>query len=247
MNPNISAGALVGFSGLFFATRPRKLAVFDYCVVGLVFLAEAVTFSRTGVLLTLIVFLLIFWMRSVRVLTLLSIVAALAILAAFFVVYIAPQLELSEGAQERLVSLMGGTATADYSAERGPLAAYALDLFYESPLSGVGVRTSLDLPEGPHNMYVALALDYGVFGLLSYSLLLLRLLWLGVVAVRQRAGSAALILPLSVWLIIYGFASHNLLSDPPILLLIAFVISAARNVETVTSPAYRTVRANLAY
>jgi hypothetical protein len=225
VNPNISAGALVGYGAFFIGTRARTLDKYDFTLLAVIFLGVAATFSRTGMVMYFCVFFIVLRSRSVKKYygMLFFAVASLAI-GIVFISYVVPYIHLSKDAQIRLDSFLNSGGVADYSKERGVGALYYLESVFEKAWwTGFGVRYSLEIKNGPHNMFAGFASDYGVTGLIAYILLNARLAWNGIFWKRLRDCFAFVALPVAVWFFLYSFASHNLVYDPSIIFLIAMV------------------------
>lgn len=228
VNPNLSAANLVGYSSLYMMSRRGPMDWRDGLIMTAAFLGVASAFSRSGVLLLAVVFLICYLLRARTVgISFLVGTAFFSVLAFGFVSGVLPSVSLSEDAEQRLVSILGGTVGQDFDDERGSILRYAWSLFLGNFWTGVGVRSSLGMESGygPHNMYVGLAMDVGVLGLLAYSLLLARLAWGGRSSQRLENWAAASAWPLFAWLAIYSVFSHDLLYDPSVVILIAFAIA----------------------
>src|SRR6185437_1519109 len=109
-------------------------------------------------------------------------------------------------AEVRVLSLVEEGGVGDYREDRGMAAAKSFDLAMESPLTGVGVRTIYDMAgDGPHNMFIAMMVEYGILGLIAYVIVIARLI---AIARRAPRKQSALVLVIVAWLIIFSFASH---------------------------------------
>ena len=112
-----------------------------------------------------------------------------------------------------------------------------LDRISERPIVGYGYAYSFTFPEGPHNMYLRLWFDAGLFGIATYCLLLMSV-YAHFKSIRFTPG-VVLVVAISV----YGFFSHNLLEDR--FLIVAVAIAFAMSVRSeegftlVSSPARR--------
>ena len=100
----------------------------------------------------------------------------------------------------------------------------ALDLAMENPALGAGVGTIHLLPEGPHNMFLAMMVDYGIVGLIVYLFMIGRLVQIAIGGERR---ASSLILLVVAWLVIFGFASHNLLENTVTIPLLGFAAGRA--------------------
>ena len=104
----------------------------------------------------------------------------------------------------------------------------ALDLIDEDPVFGAGVQTIYEMPEGPHNMFLAMMVDYGIFGLIVYLVVIIRLILIARRADRDLSGTVLLYV---AWLVIFSFASHNLLGDTATIPLMGFALARAYRIE----------------
>jgi O-antigen ligase len=73
---------------------------------------------------------------------------------------------------------------------------------------------------------VAVALGYGIVGLIAYVALIFALLWMAFKWVG-RSNEAWLVVMISLWLSIYSFASHNILYDSTNLLALSIAVALA--------------------
>ena len=121
---------------------------------------------------------------------------------------------------------------------RADAAARAWELFTQSPLHGAGLgeTTAAEFVTGPHNMYLMLMADQGVFGLALYLSLVAILLVHGWRIVRmatttQGADVGRSMIMLGLYLAANGFFSHNVLDEPHTIFLIAFTVAAGIQVK----------------
>jgi len=123
--------------------------------------------------------------------------------------------------------------TQDASAnERRALATYALHLFEQKPLFGWGTGTDRELDGfalGTHNIYLALMVDHGIAGLLIMPWLYVAIIW----GCRRKVFDVAM--PYVLFLVLWGFFSHNVLEERFTLLTVALtgsmVLQARRSAE----------------
>ncbi len=73
-------------------------------------------------------------------------------------------LDLSEDATVRVLSLIESGGIGDYEEDRGLTALNSLEIAMENPVTGAGVGTISEMPEGPHNMFLAMMVEYGLVG-----------------------------------------------------------------------------------
>ena len=117
-------------------------------------------------------------------------------------------------------------------------AAQAWRMFLEEPVTGAGTGATSRaiLQEGPHNMYLKLMGEQGIFGLVLYLALVVILIRRGLRLSRYaRDGTARDIgkamLIFGVFLAAYGFFSHNVLEEPHTMFSLAFLVAAGWHAE----------------
>jgi hypothetical protein len=231
VNPNDSSATLALFGIIFFAFRQDRYRRYDVLVLSVIFAGILATFSRSGFLLFFgCVFASVLsrqgpgvsW-SSVR--SVIGIVLGLALIAWLAFSVVLPQLSLTEDAATRLESIEDRDFVKDYGTDRAPASVSAWAMFRESPMIGVGVLSSLDMEVGPHNMMAALAMDMGIAPLLLYVWLILRMTWLGVSSLRDRAAVSSEWL-VALWMFAYGFSSHNVIDEPAFVLGLGIAVSS---------------------
>jgi O-antigen ligase len=84
------------------------------------------------------------------------------------------------------------------------------------------------MPEGPHNMFLAMMVDYGIVGLIAYLVIIIRLILIVRGADRKISGT---ILFFVAWLVIFSFASHNLLGNTATIPLMGFALARAYQIQ----------------
>ena len=230
VNPNISAEALVGYGLVFLLARSAKFSVADLILMSLVVVGVFATFSRAGILAGLVLLMATTLMRGQRK-HLPRIVlggVAISLLAFAFAFYVFRNLDLSEDATVRILSLIEAGGVGDYQEDRGLTALAALELAMEDPLAGAGVGTIYEMPEGPHNMFLAMLVDYGIVGLIVYLVVIIRLILIARRAGRNLSGT---ILFFIAWLVIFSLSSHNLLSNASTIPLMGFALARAYQIQ----------------
>lgn len=230
MNPNISAEAMVGYGLVFLLARTKKLGILDLMLVSLVVLGTFATFSRAGILACLVLLPVAALMRIDRRQLPRAMLGAVAIsfVAFVFASHVLGTLDLSEDATMRVLSLIEEGGIGDYEQDRGMTALASLELAMEHPLTGAGVGTIYEIPEGPHNMFLAMLVDYGIIGLVAYLMVIARLVLIGRRASRDVSGTILLFV---AWLLVFSFASHNLLGNTVTIPLLGFALARAFQIE----------------
>jgi O-antigen ligase len=230
VNPNLSSEALLGYGLAFLTARFTKLRIIDLMLMSLVIVGVFATFSRAGILASLVLLTAAALMRVQRKHIPRIVVGGVAIslLTFAFVSYVVRNVDLSEDATRRIFSLIEMGGIGDFREERGLTALASLELAMENPLVGGGVGTIYDMSEGPHNMFVAMMVDYGIVGLIAYLVILIRLI---LIARRADRNLSATILFFVAWLVIFSFASHNLLGNTPTIPLLGFALARAYQIH----------------
>jgi O-Antigen ligase len=221
---NVSASALLGYGLVFLTARAGNLRLVDLILTTLIAIGVFATFSRTGILATLILLTGLALSRVGRenVIRIVIGLVAVSSIAFALVSYVVDNLDLSEDAARRISSLIEAGGIGDFEKDRGAAASAAWDIIVEHPVFGGGVRTVSKMPEGPHNMFLAMMVDYGIFGLIAYLALITRL----ILAARRAGRELGRPLVLYVgWLLIYSLALHTLLEDAMSILLLGFALA----------------------
>lgn len=236
LNPNISAAAIAGYTIIYMFTRVDKLDRLDIPVLLAAGAGVLVTFSRMGFILFAVAAMACFLARLNRDLTLFNVARfGLSVLAAVTVValilpLVVGSLNLSDDTNNRIAFIFG-EGRKDQSIEgREEVAENAWYEFQRNPLTGIGVRAVYDLPmgTGPHNMFATLGMEMGIFPLALYVVLILAGLANGFARLFHGVESGRrVILPTIVWLGLYSFASHNILTSYPDLLAIGLALGVA--------------------
>jgi O-antigen ligase len=121
----------------------------------------------------------------------------------------------------------GNTSDAS-SNERRAVAARAWQLFGDHPVLGWGTGASRRIEGfevGTHNIYLAMLVDHGIMGIFVIPGLLLAVIW------GANRKTIDLTIPYLLFMVIWGFFSHNVLEERYILLasaLLASIVMANR-------------------
>ena len=78
-------------------------------------------------------------------------------------------------------------------------------------------------------MFLAMMVDYGIVGLIVYLVIIIRLILIARRADRNLSGT---ILFFVGWLVIFSFASHNLLGNTATIPLMGFALARAYQIES---------------
>jgi O-antigen ligase len=226
-NPNISAEALVGFGVLFLLARSGRFNAADMAVTSLAVVGTFATFSRAGIVGGLLLLVAAAMMRGQRSDIPRIVVGGVmvSLVALVFAAYVMRTLDLSEDAANRIVSLIEQGGIGDYWEDRGLTGQAWLELAMENPLAGVGVGAAQAMDEGPHNMFLAMWVDYGIAGLVAYLWVIVRLALTARMA--NRGSARSILLFVAAWLVLFGFASHNLLGNAATIPLLGFALASS--------------------
>ena len=125
---------------------------------------------------------------------------------------------------DRVLWILDPANRTDFSeADRANLAAHGLEQFFGSPIVGNGLGSTQfwQYYSSTHNLYLALASDFGIIGFVILPFL--------VYASVHRSISKSTAAPvLALFILYWGLLSHNVLSEP--YLLIGIAIMAAEGV-----------------
>ena len=232
LNANKSGEALLGYGLVFLTARAAKLRIVDLILTALVVVGVFTTFSRAGILASLVLIPAAALMRTQRKRRLRVVIGGvvMSVLAFAFASFVLTNMDLSKDAQLRIESLLRGGGISDYEQARGSATSGALDVIGEYPLFGAGVNTIYDMPggQGPHNMFLAMMVDYGIGGLVLYLVVIIRLILSARHADRDLSAGAWLYV---AWLVIFSIVSHDLLARTSTIPLMGFALARAFQIE----------------
>jgi hypothetical protein len=210
INPNQS-GLAIALGVAAVTERIPKVARVPLVLLSII--GIAVTFSRGAALCLGVVFLWLLWKRALGGWQVAVVAIGAACLLAVALSYAQANGLLTENTASRL------TLSRQDDSGRLTLARKGVGMFMNAPLLGNGLASTERwdrADEWSHNMYVALAADHGVLGLLAFPALAAALCW------RNRKGTC-----FALALAAAGFFSHDLLQDRFSLLLMALVVTQA--------------------
>lgn len=230
LNPNISGQSLIGYGLLFLLTRTGKMTIIDILLMILTSIGVFASFSRASILILLLLYtaVIIFRMGVKNRFNMVFSYTIVAVLAISFVTYVVNNIVLSEDAIVRIDSLSKQGGIGDFREARGSVAEAGIELVLENPIFGAGVNTSIEMTQGPHNIYVALALDYGIVGLVVYLSIIFHLIRMAMGAPKDVSGIIWFVV---AWFICVGFSSHNLLDDIATIPLFGIALGRAYQIQ----------------
>jgi hypothetical protein len=233
-NANIAAFVLclnIAMMGIFL-----RMSLTDVLTIIFACLAVLCTFSRSGLAQLLIivgVYAGVFVTRAICerqrgglariVFVLVALITAIGFLDQ--IVRTMPIFNI-EGVAERLDRLQfWGNSSIVEDRYRPVLSAYYLGLVFEQPMLGYGTyytagsgiaRAPFGL--GPHNMYLRVWVEHGIWGLVTYLGIFVSAMWL---VVRRRFVPGQLVVLLGT---LYGFFSHNIMENKAFLIALGVVL-----------------------
>ena len=230
INPNYSSEALLGYGLIFLTARMGKLRIVYLILIALVVVGVFATFSRGGIVAGLVLITATALMRVQResVPRLVAGAVVTSLLAFAFISYVVQSVDLSPDATKRIESLIEGGGVGDYQRDRGGAASSALDLIAEYPVFGAGVHSAGEMPEAPHNMFLAMMVNYGIGGLIVYLVVIIRLILTARPADRTLS---ATVLAFVAWLVIFSFSSHVMLEYAATIPFMGFALARAFEIE----------------
>src|SRR5205823_14839152 len=107
VNPNVSGEALLGYGLVFLTARADQVRIVDFILMALVLVGELATFSRSGILASLVLITVVAFMRVQRKQMLRVVVGGvvISVVASVFASFVLTNVELSKDAQSRIDSL----------------------------------------------------------------------------------------------------------------------------------------------
>jgi len=208
VNPNL-AGLAITFGlavGISVVPRVARIPVLLVGAAGI-----AATFSRGALLCLAVLVAFLLWRKELNPLWTAVAVAGVALWLAFNGGSLEAMLDTSGVLNRDTLARL--SMEADDSG-RVALARKVWHMYLDSPWVGQGLATER-AGRISHNIYLSLAAEHGVLGILAYPALLVAIAWR-----HRRAVGVALVFLLA------GFFSHNLLEDESALLCLA--LAAAR-------------------
>jgi O-antigen ligase len=212
VNPNNSANAvgLLAFLALAVGNWRSQLMVALIMMISGV--AIVITFSRGGIVIFVALMLLVFAMRQVdrnRPIAGMILLAMMAGFASWLLARLG-QSALSEDASMRLESLLTGDFSDGSVRSREESLNYYVRLILDNPVFGSKPFGSLYevQGQGPHNSFVALGADFGIFALAVPLLMIALCVWRAK-RLRWRGPEAMTLLGLAVWMLLASMSSHN--------------------------------------
>lgn len=137
---------------------------------------------------------------------------------------------------QRIKFFTQGNTSDDSAGERESVASAALRLFEEKPIFGWGTGTATgrnleNFDVGPHDIYLAMMVDHGFIGLFFLPLLLLAMAW------GCRKGLIDIVIPSVLFLLLWGFFSHNVFEERYLLLNVGLVGAMVLSERRAAAPA----------
>jgi len=225
VNPNISSSAILGYGLTILLSRTGKIDIIDQILISLIFIGVFVTFSRAGIISATICIAIFIAVRVNRkyLLRIIMISLSVMVIALLSSSYIYHNMPLSFAAKNRLDSLIKTDLFDNYNETRGRLALDSVNTI-KNPFTGEGVRTVSNMIEGPHNMFIAIMIDYGYLGLFFYLAFIARLIMIASYSALKISEPLWFFI---LWLCLFSLASHNLLEEIATIPILGFAMSRA--------------------
>ena len=225
-------------------SESRRLVLCMTLLQGLFFFGVFLTFSREGIILFALIFLAQFFYIKRR--SRMALVLVLSVTVLWFGAYRAVRYidTAAEGdvrlSFKRISALAGGRIDDN---DRLDLLDLHMGRFLESPITGKGIYSATDrtirtfgysgecMPQGPHNTFVLILSETGIFPLAAY-LIFLASVFAGLLYRRKNAGGremamrGCLLLMFSAYLIHHLFSHTLLLSRYSMVMMAIFSLPA---------------------
>jgi hypothetical protein len=237
-NVNQSGAAIVLGLILSYRIVPDRLKV---AFIGITAIGLIPTFSRSAIIGWALVVAYYFLRAGVAAQIRRTIVlSTVCIVLVFSPVWSGIQYTLEErgvltlNVLERVAFFTGGRVDDASTSERQAVAANAWRMYGEQPIGGWGTGASRRMDGfdvGTHNIYLAMLVDHGVLGFLIVPFLLLSVLW----GLNRRTIDVAA--PWLLFMVVWGFFSHNVLEERYILIAVALVASMVASNRTAPATA----------
>jgi O-antigen ligase len=226
MNPNQCAVALILGMIISLGLLPHRYRLLFVVLVGL---GVLLTLSRSAIIGWLITFVTLIKMGQINLRRSLLIGCVLMAVTVAATVWqwgrIEYQLEdlgvLNANTTMRL-DWFNNMDASDFSAtERKEVAEFGWEMFAESPVMGHGVGASIDwsYERSSHNEYLNMMVDHGIIGFFILPLLTLAATW------RARGETRQISFAFTVFILYFGFFSHNILNERPVLMIFTLLSS----------------------
>jgi len=125
---------------------------------------------------------------------------------------------MNKNVLERIEWIMDPFGVSDFSSwERKLIAQRAWNKTSDHPFLGNGIGSVLETLHGTHNQYLSFMQDHGLIGVVILPLLIVAVTW----GVRGENKREAVVFGGTV--LLFGFFSHNIMSEPHVLLLLSLV------------------------
>ena len=240
INPNQAGAALVAGFALSVSVVPRR---WRFAYLAAVVIGVGLTFSRGAILgMALVSFALAYGPRTLSVRQITVALLVVGVLTWFAWLTVSSELQERfnidpEVALDRVLWILDPSGRSDFSQEeRFELLERGWDQFLASPLVGNGVGSTelWEARSSTHNMYVMLATDFGLLGLFALPSIVLA-------AMGSRGRGVAHATVAGLFLLFWGFFSHNVFSEYYLLITISMVAALSRRESQATD--YGTLRA----
>lgn len=223
INANEAGSALVAAAIVLLARAPAR---FRGLVLFVLFAGVAATFSRSAIILSILLVLFasrsgLLDRRQLGVLLTAVPLLALALVSLYGFMLTLPGVDIENINGRLLWFATGGSEVDDSASSRIQAAMAALEMFLDAPILGQGFAASLrDRTMEPHNMYLMVAAEQGVVGLAVYAVFLYLIFARGRAVLRgpgvdvHRTERGMALVAMAGFIAIQSLFSHNILDQP---------------------------------
>jgi len=221
VNPNIAAFVVVLLFIISLSHPEKGITRRDTVLIVLASLGIAITWSIGGIItfIFIVCILLLLWLTSFKKLgdfLLFTLIILAIILASGYLFSTKLGLDILDFKPNDLFGFRNIVA-------RGNAAEIAIELVKNKPIFGHGISYIYTLDIGPHNMFLRLLVEGGVFGLVGALLAFAGLLWF----LARRRTTKLYIYFFALFLM--SFSTHNLLEARSIIFLTGIMVASTKN------------------
>jgi O-antigen ligase len=235
MNPNQCAVALILGLIIGLGLLPHRYRALFAVLVGF---GVLLTLSRSAIIGWLITFLALIKTKQISLrrsillgCTFISIALAATACQWEKIEYRLEDLGVLNANTAMRLDWFNGMDASDFSAtERKEVAEFGWEMFSNSPIVGHGVGASMDwsYERSSHNEYLNMMVDHGIVGAFILPLLVLATTW------RARGEARQIGFVFSTFILYFGFFSHNILNERPVLMAFALLSSIVMSSRAAT-------------
>lgn len=232
LDPNRAGGALI--LGMIFTIGiiPRSWQFLYAIIIGF---GVFVTFSRGAILAWVIILPILLIRRTIKIQLNKAFIAVISVFFTLALILSLSQtssnlfnFELHANNQERLETFLSGSTGEDSG--RGNLYELAVRKFLDSPIAGNGTGADIgsvgeSAGKGAHNGYLKYMVENGILGGFFLPLLVFAVAW------NSKGQAKDIAISFTIFMLIWGFFSHNILEERHILVSVS-LMAAIKKTES---------------